>query len=201
MKYFRKIIGESCYLSPLCHDEVEKYTEWVNDMETGLYVLFASSVIDINKERSILEYLSKHDTVMAIVEKECNKSVGICGLHNRNDVHRTANFGIFIGDKNYWGQGIGTEATMLMLDYAFQVLNLNSVHLEVVDFNKRAIACYDKCGFKYAGKKRQAIFMAGIYHDLFIYDITASEFVSPYVNKLYNHAIKSDTDTDKISIV
>jgi len=201
MKYFKKLIGEKCYLSPVNFDEIEKYTEWVNDMETGLYVLFASQVIDSNKELSMLEYLTKHDFIMAIVEKETNKSIGICGLHNKNEVHRTATFGIFIGDKSYWGHGIGTEATLLILDYAFNVLNLNSISLEVIDFNKRAIKSYEKCGFTYVGKKRKAIFMAGIYHDLLIYDILASDFNSIYISKLYEQAIKLEADSGKIDIV
>ncbi len=201
MKYYKKLIGEKCFLSPVNFDEIEKYTEWVNDMETGLYVLFASSVIDVNKEKSILEYLTKHDTILAIVEKETGKAIGICGLHNKNEINRTANFGIFLGDKNYWGHGIGTEATLLILDYAFNVLNLNSVYLEVIDFNKRAIKSYEKCGFKYVGKKRKAIFMAGIYHDLLIYDYLASDFKELYIGKLYKQAISRETDTSKIDIV
>lgn len=201
MKYFKKLIGELCYLSPVCFDEIEKYTEWVNDMETGLYLLLASNVIDVNKERNIVEYLTKNDIIMAIVEKETNKSIGICGLHNRNEVHRTATFGIFLGDKNYWGHGIGTEATMLTLDYAFNVLNLNSVSLEVIDFNKRAIRSYEKCGFQYVGKKRKAIFMAGIYHDLLIYDYLAADFQDFYIGKLYKQAISRETEAGKIDIV
>ncbi|MFO7660251.1 MAG: GNAT family protein [Candidatus Cloacimonadaceae bacterium] len=201
MKYFKKLLGDKCYLSPVCFDEIDKYTEWVNDMETGLYVLFASSVIDVNKERNLLEYLTKHDTIMAIVEKETNKSIGICGLHNINEVHRTANFGIFLGDKNYWGHGIGTEATLLTLDYAFNILNLNSVSLEVIDFNKRAIRSYEKCGFQFVGKKRKAIFMAGIYHDLLIYDYLAADFQDFYLAILYKQAISCESDTAKIDLV
>jgi RimJ/RimL family protein N-acetyltransferase len=191
MKYFKKMIGEKCYLSPVCYDDLEKYTEWVNDMETGMFVLFASNVIDINKERNMLDYLNSHDVIMAIVENESNKAVGICGLHNKNDVHRTATFGIFVGDKSYWGQGIGTEATLLMLEYAFSVMNLNSISLEVIDYNHRAIRCYGKCGFKFVGKKRQAVYLAGIYHDLVVYDILASEFSGKYIKELYNSVTKT----------
>jgi RimJ/RimL family protein N-acetyltransferase len=201
MKYFKKLIGENCYLSPICPDDIEKYTEWVNDMETGLYVLFAASVIDVNKERNILEFLTNHNIVMAIVEKENNLAIGICGLHNKNDVHKSATYGIFIGDKNFLEHGLGTEATLLMLDYAFHVLNLNSITLEVLDFNKRAIRCCEKCGFKYAGKKRQAIFMAGIYHDLLLYDVTVSEFEGTYISNLYNNAVKTEADNNKITLV
>ncbi len=201
MRYFKKLIGDRCYLSPVSFDEIEKYTEWVNDMETGLYVLFSSSMIDANKEQSMLEYLTKHDVIAAIIDKETNKAIGICGLHNRNETHRSATYGIFIGDKNYWGHGYGTEATNLMLDYAFNVLNYNSIMLEVIDFNKRAIRSYEKSGFQYMGKKRHAIFMAGIYHDLLLYDILASEFRSPYIENIYKSSTALTKKDSKISLV
>jgi len=201
MKYFKKLIGEKCYLSPASMDDVEKYTEWVNDMETGLYVLFASNIFDLNKECETLTNLMKHNVILAIVDKDTNKAIGFCGLHERNEVHRTAILGITIGDKSYWGHGIGMEATNLLLDFAFNVLNLHSVSLEVIDFNQRAIKCYEKCGFKYVGRKRQAIFMAGIYHDLLIYDIVTSDFNSPYVRPLYDKVTSADSDSNKITIV
>lgn len=201
MRYFKKMIGQKCYLSPVNLDDIERYTEWVNDMETGLYVLFASHIIDMNKERNILEYLIQHDTVMAIIEKESNKAIGICGFHNKSDVHRSASFGIFIGDKNYWGHGLGTEATILALDYAFNVLNLHSISLEVVDYNKRAIQCYEKCGFRFVGRKRQALFMAGIYHDLIIYDILSADYESIFINNLFQKSGQTVADKNKIGIV
>lgn len=201
MKYFKKLVGDKCYLSPISFDDLEKYTEWVNDMETGLYVLFASKVYDLQKEKTALENLTKNNCVMAIVDKDTNKAIGFCGLHNIDEVHRTATFGISIGDKSYWGHGIGTEATNLIVDFGFNILNLNSISLEVVDFNKRAIKCYEKCGFKSVGKKRQAIFKAGNYHDLLLYDILASEFQSTYIKAIYDKVAKSDSDINKITIV
>lgn len=201
MKYFRKLIGEKCYLSPVSLDDVEKYTEWINDMETGQFVLFATGVYDIDKERETLAYLMKHSIIFAIIEKDTNKVIGNCGIHNKSEVHRTGTFGIFIGDKSYWSQGFGTEATLLILDYAFNLLNLNNVNLDVVDFNKRGIKCYEKCGFKYAGKRRQGIYMAGQYHDVLTYDMLASEFESPYIKKLFSRTTEASTDTNKITIV
>jgi RimJ/RimL family protein N-acetyltransferase len=201
MRYFKKLSGIKCYLSPINFDDIEKYTEWVNDMETGLYVLFGSNVLDLVKEKKLLEYLNQNDIIMAIIEKENNKAVGICGFHNRNEVHRSATFGIFIGDKNYWGHGLGTEATLLALDYAFNLLNLNSISLEVVDYNKRAIQCYEKCGFHYVGKKRKSLYMAGVYHDLLIYDILYSDYESVYINNLYKSSLQSNADKNIIDII
>ena len=111
MKYFRKLIGEKCYLSPVSLEDAERYTEWVNDLEIGQFVLFATQNFDVEREREALRQLMRNDVVFAIVEKDTNKVIGNCGLHGINEVHRRAVFGIFIGEKTYWNQGIGAEAT------------------------------------------------------------------------------------------
>ncbi|MBW6514110.1 MAG: GNAT family N-acetyltransferase [Candidatus Syntrophosphaera sp.] len=200
MKYFRKLIGEKCYLSPVSLEDAERYTEWLNDLEIGQFLLSSSTVFDLEKERDALKNLMKNDVVFAIVEKDTNKVIGNCGLHEVSNVHRRANFGIFIGEKTYWNQGIGTEATALIIDYAFNIMNLNNISLEVVAYNQRGIRCYEKVGFKYVGRRRDYIFMAGKYHDVMIYDILASEFSSPFVNKVFERSTSDEAGRSKITI-
>ena len=53
-----------------------------------------------------------------------------------------------IGNKAYWGKGIGTEATKLFADYAFNSLDLKEVNLGGISENKEAIEVYKKAGFK-----------------------------------------------------
>jgi len=195
------LIGEKCYLSPVSMEDVEKYTEWVNDLELGQFMLFSSSIVGMEKERELLHKLTSQDNIFAIVEKDTNKAIGNCGLHELDSVHRRATMGIFIGEKTFWNQGIGTEATILLLDYAFNILNLNSINLDVYGYNKRAVQCYEKVGFKYAGKKREYFFMAGKYHDVLMYDILASEFVSPYVQKVFEYSTSDIAGRSKITIV
>lgn len=201
MKYFRKLSGEKCYLSPISMDDVERYTEWVNDLEIGQFMLFSSTVIDLERERETLKTLMRNDIVFAIVEKDTNKAIGNCGLHMVNEVHRRAYFGIFIGEKTYWNQGIGAEATSLILDYGFNIMNLNNITLEVVAYNQRAVRCYEKVGFKLVGTRRNYVFMAGQYHDVMIYDILASEFESPFVKRVFEASTSDEAGRSKITIV
>jgi RimJ/RimL family protein N-acetyltransferase len=201
MKYFRKLVGEKCFLSPVSLDDVERYTEWVNDLEIGQFVLFSSTVFDVGKERAALQQLMNESVIFAIIEKDTNKAIGNCGLHLVNNVHRHAQFGIFIGEKTYWNQGIGSEATALILDYGFNIMNLNNISLEVVAYNKRGVKCYEKVGFQYVGKRRKYNYMAGDYHDVLIYDILAEDFVSPYVKKTFEYSTSEEAGRSKITII
>lgn len=201
MKYFRKLVGEKCYLSPVSLDDAERYTEWVNDLEIGQFVLFSTLIYDVEMERETLKRIMRESLCFAIVEKDTNKAIGNCGLIRVSEVHRHGEFGIFIGEKTYWNQGIGREATLLTLDYGFNILNLNNISLEVFAYNLRAIKCYEKAGFQLVGRRRNFIYMAGSYHDVLIYDLLAEDFESPYVKKVFARSIESEAGVGKISIV
>ena len=92
--------------------------------------------------------------------------------------------GIFIGEKESWGKGCGTEAMRLLLDYAFNLLNLHSVMLGAFEFNERAIRTYRSLGFKEIGRRRQARIVGPAKYDAVLMDLLASEFESPVVRKL-----------------
>ena len=170
-------------------------------MEIGQFVLFSTAVYDMDKEKTHLEKLMRDGHNFAIIEKDTNKVIGNCGLHQLSEVHRHAQFGIFIGEKTYWNQGVGAEATALVLDYAFNLINLNSVSLEVVAYNQRAARCYEKVGFKYIGTRKSFMFMAGQYHDVKLYEILASEFTSPFVKDIFARSTSDEAGRSKITII
>jgi RimJ/RimL family protein N-acetyltransferase len=64
------------------------------------------------------------------------------------------------------GEGLGTEATGLVLGFAFGGLGLYRVELEVFDFNTRAQKAYGKCGFEVEGIKRGGLRWAGERYDV-----------------------------------
>lgn len=103
--------------------------------------------------------------------------IGGSGLFNIDWTSRSAEVGISIYNPEYWGKGYGVESLDLLLDFAFQDLNLNRVGLEVFEFNERAHKCYLKVGFKEIGRKRRARFIEGQYHDSIVMDLLREERV------------------------
>lgn len=93
-----------------------------------------------------------------------------------NNINQSANLHIMIGDVNQQGKGIGTYAVKEILNHAFNNLNLNRVQLGVLHYNEKALKLYEKCGFKFEGRRRQAIYKNGVFADLLIYSILKSEF-------------------------
>ena len=176
MAYFKKIVGKRIYLSPVNPDDAETYAKWINDIDISIYLTSAPKIYSLQKEREILEHISKEGYCFAIIDSEKEKVIGNIGLEDVDHIDRKAVLGIFIGDKEYWSKGYGEEAIELLLDFSFNILNLNSIMLIVKAFNKRAIRCYEKCGFKLIGKRREAVIIGPDKYDEYYMDILASEF-------------------------
>lgn len=181
----KKLIGENVALAPVQMEDAEKWAEWLNDLAVSI-PLGSEAYTPItmeNMRRDINEMMSHNDHVFTIVENESETPIGRCLLFNLDQTNRTAMMGIFIGEKQYWNLGYGKEATQLLLDYAFQLLNLNSVMLGVFEFNQRAIKCYKSVGFREIGRRRQARIIGGKKYDGILMDILAEEFQGTLIDQ------------------
>ena len=56
-----------------------------------------------------------------------------------------------MGDKTEWGKGYAKEASIAIINYAFEELGLNKVNLGVIDSNDVAVKLYEKIGFVVEG--------------------------------------------------
>jgi len=182
MKYFKKLIGERLYLSPLNIEDAEKYVEWFCDFKMTDGIGKSGNIMTIQAEREWIEQtLKNNDLNFAIVSLEKDELIGNCGFANVSHQNRIGTVGIFIGDENNRSNGYGTEALKLLVDYGFNYLNLNNIMLTVKSFNKRAIKCYEKVGFKEFGRRRESYFLNGKYYDDVHMDILANEFKGNYI--------------------
>lgn len=155
MKYFKKLVGDRIYLAPkgASEEEIEKFTEWMNDFQVTDYTGRTSQIMTYANEKEYLENVGKNTDkrTFNIVSLEDDKLVGTVGLEKINWIERSAVLGIFIGDNDFRSNGYGTEAIKLLLEYGFRYINLHSIRLDLLSVNERAHKCYLKCGFKDTG--------------------------------------------------
>ena len=177
-KPISKLVGEKVILGPIMKQNLETYVKWINDIEVSKYLNILHTVMTIEGEENWYEKKIVDDSsaIFSIYDKKTGKLIGNTSLENINKFDRTATFGIIIGEKDYWGKGYGTEATRLIIDFGFNVLNLNNIRLEVFSYNKRGIKAYEKVGFKQVGWLRQARTLAGKKYDVLIMDIIPEDF-------------------------
>lgn len=138
----------------------------VNDAEVTQYLSTSLPFYHKNEVEFIEGLADKRmsDQVFTIADENL-EPIGICGLHRIDWISRRATFGIAIYAKDRWSKGYGTEALMLLLNYAFSRLNLHKVRLEVYAHNARARKVYERCGFKETGVEPEHVFKDGVYHD------------------------------------
>jgi RimJ/RimL family protein N-acetyltransferase len=91
--------------------------------------------------------------------------------------NRSAELGIFIGDKSYWDRGYGSEVMKMLLKHGFSTLNLHRIFLRVFEDNPHAIRGNEKAGFVHAGRQRQAEYHNGHYHDVLFMSVLHPEWV------------------------
>jgi RimJ/RimL family protein N-acetyltransferase len=102
---------------------------------------------------------------MAVHERSTGRLIGSCAFSQLDGENGSALYHITIGESDVWGRGYGTEATQLMVDYAFGALSLHRISLFVFEFNERAIRAYRRCGFAVEGRSRESIWRDGRWWD------------------------------------
>jgi RimJ/RimL family protein N-acetyltransferase len=185
MPHFKKMVGEKCFLSPLSAEDAQRSTAWDNDLEFTI-PLGDEAYIPTSLEKTteqINEAIRRQAHAFSIIDLASDELIGRCALFDIDPINRGAMLGIGIGEKAFWNKGYGQEATRLLLDYGFNLLNLNNIMLGVLAYNARAIHCYQKVGSHEIGHCRQARIINGQKYDLIFMDILAEEFQSLYVNK------------------
>ena len=182
MPYYRKLSGEKCYLSPIQAEDAAAWTTWMNDLQVSLplgdeaYVPFSLEKM----QEDVADSIRNQHHIFSIVTCDNDRLIGRCLLFSIDPVNRSAMMGIVIGEKDCWNQGYGQEATRLLLDYAFNLLNLHSIMLGAFSFNERAIQAYRKVGFKEIGRRREIRIIAGKAYDGVLMDILEDEFRAKY---------------------
>jgi len=109
-----------------------------------------------------------------------DRLIGDVGLDGVRWNHSESFVGIGIGEREFWGQGYGTEAMQLILRYAFSELNLQRVSLNVFSYNSRAIRSYEKVGFIHEGRARNVLQRDGQRYDLVFMGILREEWIARY---------------------
>jgi len=176
MKYFKKIIGERIYLSPMNIDDAEIYTKWLNDYEVSGNLGNYSRMISLNSEQKALDRMTSEGQNFAIVLQKDDTLIGNISLMDIDHVSRRATIGLFIGEEENRDKGYGSEVLHLLLDYGFKTLNLHNIMLQVHSSNERGIACYKKAGFREFGRRHEANYINGQYIDIVHMEILDSEF-------------------------
>ena len=183
-KYLKTLIGDNIYFSPVSLDDIEEYTEMINDIKVsvGLGSVSYTNITDFESEKEFLTSIKK-EKIFAVRLLENDELLGNIGFNSLDMVNRNGALGVLIGNPKHQRKGYGTEALKLILDYGFSFLNLRNISLKVFEYNEPAYNMYKKIGFKEVGRLRKAVEIMGKTYDIIIMDMLKEEFQSVYIKK------------------
>ena len=146
-------------IRPISYDDTANIIRWRNSdfvRRRFLYRALFTAESHNNWMKTMVETRKVYQFII-----NCDgKDVGSIYLRDVDTENKKAEYGIFIGEADYLGKGIGRAATKLILDFAFNNLKLHKVFLRVLSDNIGAIKSYEKSGFVQEG-----IFKDEIYSD------------------------------------
>ncbi len=106
----------------------------------------------------------RYDVPFGIRTKD-GKPLGFIGINWMVPHHRLAMLGAMIHEPAYWGGGYGTDALLLIVDHAFDWLDVHKVWLFTMGLNVRVHRQMEKVGFRQEARQRQATWADGVWDD------------------------------------
>jgi RimJ/RimL family protein N-acetyltransferase len=141
----------------------------LNDIEVTRYLMRRTPIYPA-EEQEWLDTLHKRthtDHVFGIALMDTGELIGMMGLHRIDWIARIATTGSWIKAPEHRGKGLGSEAKMLLLDYAFNTLMLRKICSSVLATNQRSRRYNEKCGYRVEGVLKEQIAADGRYVDEF----------------------------------
>jgi [ribosomal protein S5]-alanine N-acetyltransferase len=183
MKWFME--GTKVCLREPRRSDIKVWYRWFNDPQVTAYMnkgIFPNTEL---RQNEFYEHISKskNDVQLAIITKRNGFLIGTIGVHSIDWVHRNGEVSIVIGDQSYWGRGVATEAITLIINHAFNKMNLNRIYAGVSSLNQGCIKAFKNTGFEVEGKKRKHLFYRGTYVDVIMLGLLKEEFLRQGLKK------------------
>lgn len=167
--------GNQIVLTELRLEDSALLFEWINNPVTARFNAPYKPVHNLCHDRWFEQV--QHDTsrIIFAIRKRDGRLLGFVQLINIDPIHRSAELTIRIGDEGNRGQGAGSEAVKLIVDFAFRDRNLQRIWVRVFATNKRAIRAYERAGMQKEGTLRRARFIDGAWVDELVMAVLRDE--------------------------
>lgn len=171
--------GELVRLVPLDKAKhLENAVLWMNDPEVTQWLLFGDYPLTRIAEEAYFDRLGvvEDKEVGWAIETLDGQHIGFSGMQDINHFHKVAISGTFLGNKEFWGKGYGTDAARVRARYAFDVLGLRMIESGILDGNERSLKMQEKVGYQIVGRIPKRYWKRGVYRDKIITLLTPETF-------------------------
>lgn len=167
------------HLQPLRVDQAPIFHRWLRDPEVIAYSL--SVFQELTTLPQVAEWLTRtladpHSLNLGVYLADTHELIGYAGITGISQVNQAGEYFILLGEKRYWGRGIGTAVTKEVVTRGFQELGLNRIMLTVSEPNAGGVRAYQRAGFHLEGRLRQACFRHQAFHDKLVMSVLKAEW-------------------------
>ena len=152
-------------LRPILEADIPLLLRWINDPEVTRFLKTYMPMTEADEREWVQNHHKRKPYNIVVMIVVDGVAIGTMGLHNIDYRSRLGTTGALIGEKEYWGKGYGSEAKMLLLDFAFNTLNLRKICSNVIAFNERSLKYSLKCGYKEEARLKKHHYADGKYWD------------------------------------
>ena len=163
--------GERIVIRPWCEGDEEDLVRHANDREVwrNLSDRFPHPYTLETAKSWIERCRTLEKLALALAIEAEGEAIGGIGLEPKEDIYqRTAVLGYWLG-RDFWGQGIATEAVRLMVDYGFHEAGFARIQATVFEWNPASARVLEKAGFRFEARLRKAAFKDGELIDTMLY--------------------------------
>ena len=180
MSALKFLENDRVYLSPIGAEDIAFFIESMNDEDVRVLARSRRDVMNEVNAKEMVENLQKDEEGFIIRRKDDDERIGYGLIVDHDKYNRQASLALVIGKKENRGIGFGGEAIKLLMKHAFIDLNLESLYLSVYEYNKPAMRLYEKVGFKFVGKRRNAVIVGNRRCDEVLMDMVSDEYFERY---------------------
>jgi len=128
-------------------NDIEYRVKWLNDPEINRFIGNDTENTDSDKQKQWFDRYDMDDSKHCFTICSDNNPIGVVGLSHIDKKKKQSKLFVLVGNKNFWGKGIGTQAVGYITKYGFEKLELEKIIAEVYENNIPARRCYEKAGF------------------------------------------------------
>jgi RimJ/RimL family protein N-acetyltransferase len=175
------ILGDRVRLRPLAESDLRLRVQWYNDPAVRK-TLTVTEQFNLEKTQEWFKAIQENGSrVDFFVETPDGKPMGVTGLLHIDRIHATAECFCVIGQKEFWGGGLGTEIHSVLIQWAFEHLGLQKIWATIRTNNPAIYKIVQKLGFQIEGTLRQEMLLEGERQDLYRIGLLKEEFTPSHI--------------------
>lgn len=138
------------------NDVSNKYIKWLNDPQVNQYLEFNGTPFNLDNLYKFVKCAEEDPNIFlfGIFDIDSDLHIGNIKFHYESVRHKRGSIGLLIGEKQYWGKGLATEAIRRIAEYSFEFTDVEKIYAGASSSNHASIKAFQNAGFSLDGVSR-----------------------------------------------